>query len=74
MDLTAFWVGRVCILIYRRVVAMNEFKKDVFVGLVSFSGILSFIFGQFIISTMLFGIAALSSNMLLESRAKLERF
>ncbi|WFP48457.1 hypothetical protein PL263_10035 [Methylomonas sp. EFPC3] len=53
---------------------MNEFKKDVFVGLVSFSGILSFIFGQFIISTMLFGIAALSSNMVLESRAKLERF
>lgn len=53
---------------------MNEFKKDVFVGLVSFSGILSFIFGQFIISTMLFGIAALSSSMLADNRAKLERF
>lgn len=43
---------------------MNNIKKDVFVGVVLFSGIISFISGSFIVSTLLFGMAAVLSTML----------
>lgn len=48
---------------------MSNFNKDIFIGLMFITGIWSFISGQFIISTVLFGAAAIYSNMII--RAKL---
>lgn len=49
---------------------MNELKKDVFIGSVSFLGIVAFVSGQFILSTMMFGVAALWSTILLNNRVQ----
>ncbi len=48
---------------------MSNFNKDIFIGLMFITGIWSFISGQFIISTVLFGAAAIYSNIVI--RAKL---
>jgi hypothetical protein len=48
---------------------MNNFKKDIIIGLMFITGIWSFISGQFIISTVLFAAAAIYSNIVM--RAKL---
>lgn len=48
---------------------MSNFNKDIFIGLMFITGIWSFISGQFIISTVLFGVAAIYSNIVI--RAKL---
>jgi hypothetical protein len=48
---------------------MNEFNKDIIIGLMFVAGISSFISGQFIISTVLFAGAAIYSNIVM--RAKL---
>ena len=48
---------------------MNDLKKDVFIGVVSFLGIVGFVSGQFILSTMMFGVAAVWSTILLNNRA-----
>jgi hypothetical protein len=48
---------------------MSNFNKDIFVGIMFILGIWSFISGQFIISTVVFGIAAIYSNIII--RAKL---
>ncbi|MFA6051191.1 MAG: hypothetical protein WC762_01215 [Methylobacter sp.] len=48
---------------------MNDFNKDIFIGLMFIAGIWSFISGQFIFSTVLFAGAAIYSNMVM--RAKL---
>lgn len=48
---------------------MNDFNKDIFIGLMFVAGIWSFISGQFIFSTVLFAVAAIYSNMAM--RAKL---
>ncbi|MEN9897571.1 MAG: hypothetical protein RLZZ66_1220 [Pseudomonadota bacterium] len=44
---------------------MNRFSKDVLIGLLFTLGIISFIAGQFIISTVLFAVAAIFSNVYL---------
>lgn len=49
---------------------MNELRKDVFIGSVSFFGIVAFVSGQFILSTMMFGVAAVWSSILLQHRAQ----
>jgi hypothetical protein len=48
---------------------MSNFNKDIFIGVMFITGIWSFISGQFIISTVLFGAAAIYSNIVI--RAKL---
>ena len=50
---------------------MNDFKKDIFIGLMFITGLGSFISGQFILSTVLFASAAIYSNILM--RAKLNK-
>ena len=42
---------------------MNDFMKDVLTGLVFLTGLLGFVSGQFIISSALFAIAAIASNI-----------
>lgn len=42
---------------------MSELKKDILVGLLFISGVLVFMAGEFIISTVLFAIAAIYSNI-----------
>jgi hypothetical protein len=49
---------------------MNTFNKDIFIGLMFTMGIWSFISGQYIISTVLFAVAAIYSNIV--SRATLK--
>ncbi|MBD9355304.1 hypothetical protein [Methylomonas albis] len=49
---------------------MNELKKDMFIGSVSFLGIVAFVSGQFILSTMMFGVAAVWSTILLSNRTQ----
>jgi len=41
---------------------MNNFNKDIIIGLIFIAGIWSFISGQFIISTVIFAGAAIYSN------------
>jgi len=48
---------------------MNNFNKDIIIGLMFIIGIWSFISGQFIISTVFFAGAAIYSNIVM--RAKL---
>lgn len=53
---------------------MNSAKdlyRDIMTGLFFVSGVLSFISGQFIISTLLFGAASLSSNLNLAVPARI---
>lgn len=42
---------------------MNDFKKDILIGLMFIAGIWSFISGEFVISTVLFAGAAIFSNI-----------
>ena len=48
---------------------MSDFNKDMLIGLMFITGIWSFISGQFIVSAVLFGSAAIFSNIVI--RAKL---
>ncbi|MCX7098530.1 MAG: hypothetical protein NTV43_11580 [Methylococcales bacterium] len=47
---------------------MNNFNKDIVIGLIFIAGIWSFISGQFIISTVLFASAAIYSNIVMRSK------
>ncbi len=47
---------------------MNDFNRDVLIGLMFISGIWGFISGTFIISTVLFASAAIVSAMAMRSR------
>lgn len=47
---------------------MSKFNKDIFIGVLFITGIWSFISGQFIISTVLFGAAAIYSNIAIQSK------
>jgi len=47
---------------------MNEFNKDIIIGLMFIAGIWSFISGQFIISTVLFASAAIYSNIVMRAK------
>ncbi|MDD5272398.1 MAG: hypothetical protein PHU14_06720 [Methylovulum sp.] len=42
---------------------MNEFYKDVLIGVVFATGLLGFVSGEFIISSALFAAAAVASNV-----------
>ncbi|CAG1021938.1 hypothetical protein DOJK_01342 [Patescibacteria group bacterium] len=48
---------------------MNEFNKDVVIGLMFIIGIWSFISGQFVVSTVLFAGAAIYSNIVMRPKA-----
>lgn len=50
---------------------MTLFKKDIALGALFIIGLWSFISGQFIISTVLFAVAAIYSNITLQSKSKL---
>jgi len=47
---------------------MNNFNKDILIGLMFIAGIWSFISGQFIFSTVLFAGAAIYSNMAMRAQ------
>jgi hypothetical protein len=47
---------------------MSDFAKDVFTGLIFLIGILGFISGEFIVSSVLFATSAISSNVLTTRR------
>ncbi|MDD5276840.1 MAG: hypothetical protein PHR16_12260 [Methylovulum sp.] len=49
---------------------MNDFKKDILIGLMFIAGIWSFISGQFIFSTVLFASAAIYSNIVMRAPFK----
>jgi hypothetical protein len=42
---------------------MNEFKKDIFIGILFALGMFGFMSGEFIISSTLFAIASIASNV-----------
>ncbi len=42
---------------------MTELKEDIVLGLMFFVGIITFVGGQFIISTMMFAVSALFTNI-----------
>lgn len=47
---------------------MTDLKRDILIGLMFVVGILSFISGEFIISTIMFATAAILSNIFLSNR------
>ena len=47
---------------------MNNFNKDIILGLMFIAGTWSFISGQFIISTVLFAGAAIYSNIVMRTK------
>ena len=51
-----------------KVLTMNDFKKDLIMGLIFITGIYGFISGEFILSTVLFAGATIYSNILLTRR------
>lgn len=42
---------------------MNDFHKDIVIGAVFITGLLGFISGEFIVSSALFAVAAIASNI-----------
>jgi hypothetical protein len=47
---------------------MTDFQRDILIGLMFIVGILGFLSGEFIVSTIMFGSAAIFSNMVLSRR------
>ena len=47
---------------------MSDFNKDIVIGLLFIIGAWSFLSGQFIVSTVLFGSAAIYSNIVIRAR------
>ena len=47
---------------------MNDFYKDILIGTVFVIGLLGFIWGEFIISSLLFASAAIASNIKVNSK------
>jgi len=47
---------------------MNDFSKDILIGLLFVVGMWSFISGQFIFSTVLFASAAIYSNIAMRTK------
>lgn len=43
---------------------MNEFRKDILIGLIFIAGVFGFISGEFVISTILFASAAIAGNVI----------
>jgi len=48
---------------------MTDFQKDILIGLVFVVGILGFLSGEFIISTVMFASAAIFSNIAMSHRS-----
>jgi len=46
---------------------MSDFNKDIVIGLLFIMGVWSFISGLFIVSTVLFGSAAIYSNIVIRA-------
>lgn len=46
---------------------MSDFNRDIIIGLLFITGVWSFISGQFIVSTVLFGGAAIYSNVVMRT-------
>lgn len=46
---------------------MSDLNKDIVIGLLFISGVWSFLSGQFIVSTVLFGGAAIYSNIVMRA-------
>lgn len=55
---------------YQKVLKMNDFNKDVFMGLIFMTGVYSFISGEFILSNVLFASAAVYSSVTVTHRLK----
>lgn len=49
----------------------NNFFRDIFTGILLTTGIFGFMSGEFVLSTVLFGAASLSSNLDLDHGMKL---
>ncbi|MBZ4202428.1 MAG: hypothetical protein LAC70_04800 [Methylovulum sp.] len=49
---------------------MNNFRKDILIGLMFIAGIWSFISGEFIFSTVLFASSAIYSNIVIRAQLK----
>jgi len=47
---------------------MNELSKDIMVAVIFITGLLGFVSGEFILSSALFAIAAVASNVNLNSK------
>ncbi|MDP3388959.1 MAG: hypothetical protein Q8Q40_03570 [Methylococcaceae bacterium] len=47
---------------------MNDFSKDILIGILFVGGMWSFISGQFIFSTVLFASAAIYSNIAMRTK------
>jgi len=47
---------------------MTDFKRDILIGLMFIVGILGFLSGEFIVSTIMFATAAIFSNIVLNRR------
>jgi len=47
---------------------MTDFQRDILIGLIFFVGILGFLSGEFIISTIMFATAAIFSNIVMSRR------
>jgi hypothetical protein len=47
---------------------MTDFQRDILIGLMFIVGILGFLSGEFIVSTIMFAMAAIFSNMVLNRR------
>ena len=42
---------------------INKLCRNIFIGLFSFAGLLSVLLGEFVLSTTLFGLASVSTNL-----------
>lgn len=49
---------------------MTDLKRDILIGLMFISGVLGFISGEFIVSTVLFACAAIFSNVFLNRKQR----
>ncbi len=49
---------------------MTDFQRDILIGLMFVVGILGFLSGEFIISTIMFAIAAIFSNIVLSLKLR----
>ena len=47
---------------------MTDFQRDILIGLMFVIGILGFISGEFIVSTIMFAMAAIFSNIILSRK------
>ena len=49
---------------------MNNFNRDIIIALMFITGLWSFVSGQFIVSTLLFGSTTIMSNLIFKAKAE----